>query len=398
MHERIYVCHTFYHVYVTCLKELALREKASAQGTASCASQTGPSPCATLVLSKMSTVFGALADRARACGLFEEVIEFDEKRADFFPELAPLRQNTGSLFKNMINRIRFCKRLAELEAPYVPVDFRQYKDIYVFCDSDPVGYYLNANKISYHAVEDGLNCLKHFHAARFDNRGAFPVKVLLAKAGWLFIQNGYAKYCLDMEVNDVSVIRPPDPAVRYVEVPRQALAERLTAEDKRLLADLFVENMASLRSTLSRGTEKPRVLVLTERILEPEERKKLFAEIVSRYTVWKGKPALVFVKPHPTDEVDYQALFASGENGEGYGGPGEDADAAGAGILCLPSNFPMEVLNLMEELQFDAVVAVFTQTDAIRFAKERISLREEFAYAAPEIRQAAANAAGAGGQ
>lgn len=36
------------------------------------------------------------------------------------------------------------------------VDFKKYQDIYVFCDSDPIGYYLNYKKIHYHAVEDGL--------------------------------------------------------------------------------------------------------------------------------------------------------------------------------------------------------------------------------------------------
>ena len=63
---------------------------------------------ATLVLSKMSNRFGSMVDRARDCGLFEEVIEYDEKVDTFFPELKPLRENTGSLPRNMINRIKFC--------------------------------------------------------------------------------------------------------------------------------------------------------------------------------------------------------------------------------------------------------------------------------------------------
>lgn len=63
--ERIYVCHTYYHVYVACLKELYLpKEK---QGKA------------TLVLSTMSNNFGSLKDRAEKCGLFEAVHMFEEK-------------------------------------------------------------------------------------------------------------------------------------------------------------------------------------------------------------------------------------------------------------------------------------------------------------------------------
>ena len=74
--QRIYVCHTFYHVYVACLKELDLPE--SERGGAS------------LVLSRMSNDFGDLDLRARESGIFEEVFWFDEKpytpfSRSFFP-------------------------------------------------------------------------------------------------------------------------------------------------------------------------------------------------------------------------------------------------------------------------------------------------------------------------
>lgn len=160
------MCHTYYHVYITFLKELKLPESLRGQ--------------ATLVLSKMSNNFESLKERVESTGLFREVIEFDEKREDYFPELAEYRKDTGSFLGNLRNRIRFTRRYAELEEPFVPVDFREYEDIYVYCDSDPIGYYLNQNKIYYHALEDGLNCLKNFDAARYDNRGHFKLKVLLS--------------------------------------------------------------------------------------------------------------------------------------------------------------------------------------------------------------------------
>ena len=48
MKDRIYICHTYYHVYVTFLKELKLRAEADP------AKKAG---AATLVLSKMSNNF-----------------------------------------------------------------------------------------------------------------------------------------------------------------------------------------------------------------------------------------------------------------------------------------------------------------------------------------------------
>ena len=48
--DRIYVCHTYYHVYVTCLKELTLPKEMRGRGT--------------LVLSTLSNDFGNLKERA----------------------------------------------------------------------------------------------------------------------------------------------------------------------------------------------------------------------------------------------------------------------------------------------------------------------------------------------
>ena len=159
MHDRIYVCHTFYHVYVACLKEFHILHQNTGKedfDKSKAAAGSESLGRATLVLSKMSNKFGTMVERARQCGLFEEVIEYDEKEDTFFPELKPLRTNTGSLVKNMINRIKFCKRFAQLQEPYVPVDFKKYKEIYVFCDSDPIGYYLNYKKIRYKIFPQNL--------------------------------------------------------------------------------------------------------------------------------------------------------------------------------------------------------------------------------------------------
>ena len=130
MSSRVYVCHTFYHVYIACLKEFYV----------------GADGDADLILSKMSNDFGGMVERARKCPIFKNVYEYDEKRPEFFPELDELKKDTGNIVSNMKNRIRFCKAFGRLQEKFVPVDLKQYKDIYVFCDSDPIGYYLNYKK------------------------------------------------------------------------------------------------------------------------------------------------------------------------------------------------------------------------------------------------------------
>ncbi|MCM1027306.1 MAG: glycosyltransferase family 52 protein [Roseburia sp.] len=349
MKERIYVCHTYYHVYVTFLKELALPQDKRGQ--------------ATLVLSRMSTYFEDLKSRVAGTGLFEEIIEFDEKREDFFPELVKLRQAGGGLLGNLRNRIRFTRLFAELEEPYIPVDFRNYGDVYVYCDSDPIGYYLNQKKIPYHALEDGLNCLKNIDAARYDNRGHFKLKVFLSrKCNLIFVQNGYGKYCIDMEVNDISAIKYPCP--QYIEQPRQALSDRLTQEDKELILQAFIRDRKQLQAQIDAGNGvEDKILILTDPLCTLDVRERIFRDIIHMYE----KEGTVFLKPHPRDELDYRTLFA------GY--PQFDATV------------PMEMLNFFPGLRFKKVVAVLTEVKAIQFADEVVRLGEDFmdAYEDPLI-------------
>jgi hypothetical protein len=330
------------------LKELKLKEQKNEENPGSWY------PGATLVLSKMSTNFENLKSRVESTGLFAEVIEFDEKSEDFFPELAELRKSAGNFLGNLWKRIRFTKEYARLEAPYIPVDFRQYKDIYVYCDSDPIGYYLNQNKIYYHAIEDGLNCLKNFDTARYDNRGHFGLKAFLSrKLNLIFVQNGYGKYCLDMEVNDISAIKYFCP--QYIEVPRQPLVDRLTAEDKDLILQAFIRDKEGLEKQIAESSKLgDKILILTNPVCDLDVREQIFKDIIEMFE----PEGTVFLKPHPRDVLDYRKLFAE------Y--PQFDATV------------PMEMLNFFPGLRFKKVVAVLTEVKAIQFADEAVRLGPDF--------------------
>lgn len=357
---RVYVCHTYYHVYITFLKELRLRRKALAGESGSPDASRGK---ADLVLSKMSNNFEDLKSRVESTGLFGRVVEFDEKREDFFPELARWRKGTGGFFGNLYCRIRFTKRYARLEAPYVPVDFREYKDIYVYCDSDPIGYYLNQNRIYYHALEDGLNCLKNYDAARYDNRGHFKLKAFLSMyLNLIFVQNGYGKYCLDMEVNDISLIKYP--FSKYIQQPRQELTQGLTDEDKDLLLQAFIRDKEKLEQQIKESSRVgDKILVLTDPLCTLDVRERIFQDIIKRYE----PEGTIFLKPHPRDVLDYRKLFSE------Y--PQFDATV------------PMEMLNYFPGLHFKKVVAVLTEINAIEFADEMVRLGEDFmdAYEDPLV-------------
>ena len=340
MKERIYICHTYYHVYVTFLKELNLPKDKKGQ--------------ASLVLSSMSIDFENLKDRVESTGLFDAIYEFDEKRDTFFPELAKYRKDTGNLVKNLWNRIVFTRKFAKCLEPYIPVNLKEYGEVFVYCDSDPIGYYLNMNRIKYHALEDGLNCLKNYDAARYDNRGHFGLKAFMSnKLNLIFIQNGYGKYCIDMEVNDISAIQHPCP--KYIEKPRKELVDNLSQEDKNLILQAFVRDMSTLKEQIeaSNGVGD-KILILTDPLCTLDIREQIFRDVIEAYE----KEGVIFLKPHPRDELNYRKLFAE------Y--PQFDATV------------PMEMLNFFPGLKFKKVVGVLTEVRNLDFAQECVRLGPDF--------------------
>lgn len=346
--ERIYVCHTFYHVYIAVLKECNLTiEKRGG---------------ATLVLSTMSNDFGNLKERAMKSGLFENVVEYEEKEDTYFPQLMKYHVDRGNIVINMLARMKYTKMLGRLQEPYIPVDFSEYKDIYVFCDSDPIGYYLSYKKIYYHALEDGLDCIKYYDTARYDNRGHFELKAKLASWNWIFIQNGYGKYCIDMEVNNIECL--PYPCAKYIEKSREELVKGIREEDKRMLISIFMEDVDSLMEQIENSdAAKEKVLLLSEPLCDLATRERLFGDIIREY----ASEAQVFIKPHPRDVLDYKDKFPN--------------------QIVIDGKFPMEVMNFMPGIRWDKVITVFTVPDSIKNADEILFLGEDFMdrYEAPEL-------------
>ncbi len=213
-------------------------------------------------------------------------------------------------------------------------------------------------RIPYHALEDGLNCLKNYDAARYDNRGHFGLKAFLSeRCNLIFIQNGYGKYCKDMEVNDISLLKYP--YRKYVQQPRQELVERLTQEDKDIILRAFVRDMEGLKAQLGGAggddaSGQDKILILTDPLCTLEIRERIFRDIIARFEP-EGK---IFLKPHPRDELDYRTLFGE------Y--PQFDATV------------PMEMLNFFPGIHFKKVVAVLTEVGAIQFAEEKVRLGEAF--------------------
>ena len=336
---RIYICHTYYHAYIAVVKELVRRHDNSDR--------------ADIILSTMSNDFGNLKERLEKAGVFEHVYMYDEKEDVTSDEVMSYHRDKGNIVLNLLQRIKYTRLLGKLQEEYIPTDLSAYQDVYVFCDSDPIGYYLNYKKIRYHAVEDGLNSGKLDDQARLANKGAWPLKKAMAAMGLIFIASGYSRYCIDYEVNDISVNHKPPKNI--VEVPREKLNEQLTAADHSILVDIFLENKDRVVGQLvDESDSRSQVMILTEPLCELDVRQKLFGDIVDEY---KGDHRVI-IKPHPRDVLDYEKAFPD--------------------VVVIRDKFPMEVLGDIEGFQVDKVISVITQMDNVYFAKEIVYLGLDF--------------------
>ena len=340
MKARVYVCHTFYHAYIAVIKELNLPETERGK--------------ATLILSTMSNDFGDMADRTKRTGLFEDVLMYDEKPDTFFPEVMKYHADKGNIILNLLQRMRYTKMLGKMQEKYVPVDFTQFREINVFCDSDPIGYYLNYKKIKYHAQEDGLDTIKQCDDARYSNLGHWKLKSFLARHNLIFIPNGYSKYCVDMEVNDISCLKYE--MSKYKEVPREKLINGVAKKDCHYLMDIFMPDGEKLLAQLREGdSSRGKLMILSDPVCELDVRKQIMLDIIAEY----GKGMQVIIKPHPRDVLSYET---------------EDFKDC----VVIRGKFPMEIMNYFPELHVDTVVSIFTVVDAIRFADQKILLGTDF--------------------
>ena len=168
-----------------------------------------------------------------------------------------------------------------------------------------------------------------------------------------FIQNGYGKYCIDMEVNQIEGLKYP--TKKHKELPRIKLFERLTEEEKTTIIDIFVKDKDKLFDSLKQiGSDVKTYLILTEPLCDFETRKQIFRDLVDTYE----KEAIICIKPHPRDELEYTDIFPE--------------------LLVFEKKVPMEVLNCLGEEFFDKVISVLTDINGIYFAKETVRLGPDF--------------------
>lgn len=300
----LYICSTYYHVYITILKKM------------------NKYPIDSVVICDDIPDGEGLVSRLRECGLFCNVWYVEQS---LFPEERGKNRLDWMFFQH--------KRRAKKIRPLLPFSLGNYESIYIFHDGTPLGMYLMDEKKKYHLLEDALNfyqiILQTNHSEHLVKDGWKKTLRLLFRSGYFPL--GASPYLLDIEVNDRENLQIRTKKV--IEYPRKDLEKILSEKQKAVLLSVFQF------PSLHEGKEEVVALVLTQPLFQDgvlssrEEQWGIYEEIVCFY---QEKGCKVWIKAHPRDDMDYTALE----------------------IMNVPKNFPAELFQFVRKEPFDYVVTV----------------------------------------
>lgn len=327
----IYICHTYFQVYITLIKAMIDKQKNDVV------------ICNTIPNSKR------LINSIKKSKIFKNVY--------YYSEVEALQEFMDRKIERKIFRTDQTIKLFEKNA-----NFRLdcYDDIYVYNDWTTVGAYLIDKKLKYHLIEDGINAF-YYIKGNFAGKVTFlnpnmkyRVKKIIKRIlhiGYDFF--GQSKYVIDIEVNDKSKIFIKNKNVK--EVPRKQLCNEINNDEKLIIYNIFMDNDLDLSSS------KKKILILTQPLFidkmvsSMNEQLKIYTDIINKYI----KKYDVYIKPHPRDTFDYKKINSK--------------------VNIIDKDIPIEILNYNNNIKFEKAITITSSSiEMLDFIDEKIVLGFEF--------------------
>lgn len=321
MKPNLYICHTAYQVLVDLLRAGRAEGKPH-----------------TMVLSAAVADAEALAARLDKTGVVRTVL-VDETR---WPGTV-----TGPLAAWR------CRRAFEKLCGW-KLDRARYENIYIHNDWSVLGRYLQDCHAGYILCEDTFGSTLGPDQHLVTDQRAAPDFVRKQKTGQGYLYWGDSPWCKVVESEDAArcSLFGPD---KMVTDSKGALLESLTDDEKAMVRSVF------LTRPLPEQAEGATLLLprsfVADGLMTQERQDAMFQAVAARYAVGP-----LFIKTHPRDTTDYQALFPD--------------------AVILERTMPSEVLNFCLPFTFRRAVTV--QSFVLRgftAAEEKILLTLEEAQA-----------------
>lgn len=322
----LYICSTYYHVYITLIKVLINKKKAD------------------IVICDDIPEHHKLMLSLIKANCFHNVYYFERSSV------------TEAFGRNKLDWIFFQhKRNRKQIEKAFKIDVHRYEHVYIYHDDIILGRYLQDVRKRYNLIEDSKDFFKIIGQTQFakllpNNPSLkFRLKKML-NAG--YYPMGQSRYTESIEVNDVNGI--VNLGGNVIECAKDLVIGKLTQEEKELLYKIFI---GGNNVTLGHND----ILILTQPLfldnyVDSEEKQvRIYQRLIEDY---RDKWSVV-IKPHPRDSVDYNKYLSD--------------------IRIIDKDLPVEVLNFNHKISFKYVITIFsTSIFSIEFADEKIMVGLEY--------------------
>lgn len=323
--KRLFVCHTVYHIFIACIKQMTEKYKAD------------------ILIADTVPNNKKIVENIKSIKLFDNVLYLNQCEIvnikNNYLKKAVKRSFHFAYFVIKLNNGRIYKRLSWLN---------NYDLICFFNDYTFLGAFCIQNKIKYHLIEDGFDVFKVFN--HFERKGKQALlKKILFKLFDIPYCMGIAKECVDVEVNNKEIITPFIQDV--IEIPRKQLIGKLTNED--ILKLYFVFNMKFINDT-----DTPKLLLLTQPLIEIGVVKSNVEQLRFYYKIMKEYEENydIYIKPHPRDYSNYDELHIRKK-------------------YIIDKNIPIEMFDLEKSISFEiAVTYSSTSIYSLDFCRKKVIL------------------------
>jgi hypothetical protein len=308
-----------------------------------------------------------LAEKLRKSNVFNKVLEMEEKEyvyarrakfRDVYSKLNPV----SKFFMGKTLWISSQKDIVKYARTKMDIDVNDYQTVYVFGEGRSFAPYLYTKKKKFVLVEDALN---YFQKRNSDdlierNRMVRPRKLywlnsLLDYLGFYYYMGGYSHVIEKIEVNENrSLVFSKRAKKKVIEVSRDQLHKKLTEENKKRIYNIFVDKF---QDPIING--RMPYLVFTNPLLF-DKLVKTEAQILDIYQIFIDEfcteADVIYLKPHPRDNVDYSIL-------------------KNHMLIILDKNMPSEVLGFNKKNHFKKALAISsTAIEQAPFAEDRINI------------------------
>lgn len=228
----LYICYTYYHLLITIIKSLTNNLQYD------------------LLISIDIPQIDKMIDKIKQIKTIGNIYIINEA------PYIELYESKNAIIAKITKRRILSKVFNEM----TNINILGYDNIYTYNDMNLASSYLIVNEKKYHLIEDALDFFNYFDEYYNLKKWQYTQSNIFHKLkAWLKIGTnpwGQNKYCLDIEVNDISKIKISNKKVK--ELRRRKLFDSLTKQDKVIIYNLFTGNNVTER--VIKGEKKQMIL------------------------------------------------------------------------------------------------------------------------------------------